>query len=198
MNVYDFDDTIYDGDTNRDLMKYSFKKYPFLVIKALIKTIIPFIKYKIKKIPFERVKEVMLSFIFEIPEYNKFIKSFVKDHMNNIKSWYKVSKNDIILSASYYLWIREFANELGVKKVIATNTDKNGKIIGKNCKKQEKDGKQNRSPTREIMIRKRGNARCILDRHLKNENQNIAKNILTDIMLHRIILIVDLTSYIKQ
>ena len=102
MNVYDFDDTIYDGDTNRDLMKYSLKKYPFLVIKALIKTIIPFIKYKIKKIPFERVKEVMLSFIFEIPEYNKFIKSFVKDHMKNIKSWYKVSKNDIILSASYY------------------------------------------------------------------------------------------------
>ena len=27
MNVYDFDDTIYDGDTNRDLLKYSFKKY---------------------------------------------------------------------------------------------------------------------------------------------------------------------------
>ena len=27
MNVYDFDDTIYDGDTNRDLMKYSFKMF---------------------------------------------------------------------------------------------------------------------------------------------------------------------------
>ena len=36
MNVYDFDDTIYDGDTNRDLMKYSFKRHPFLVIKALL------------------------------------------------------------------------------------------------------------------------------------------------------------------
>lgn len=138
MNVYDFDDTIYYGDTNKDIMKYAFKRYPFLVIKALLKTIIPFIKYKMKKIPFERVKEVMLSFIFEIPEYEKFIKSFVKDHMKNIKSWYKATKNDIILSASYYLWISEFAKELGVKTVIATNTDENGKIIGKNCKKQEK------------------------------------------------------------
>ena len=31
-----------------------------------------------------------------------------------------------------------FAKELGVKISIATNTDKNGKIVGKNCKKQEK------------------------------------------------------------
>ena len=28
MNVYDFDDTIYNGDTNKDLIKYSLKKYP--------------------------------------------------------------------------------------------------------------------------------------------------------------------------
>ena len=137
MNVYDFDDTIYDGDTNRDLLKYSFKKYPFLVVKSLLKTIIPFIKYKMKKIPFERVKEVMLSFLFEI-DTSSFIKSFVKSHMYKIKPWYKVTKNDVILSASYYLWISEFAKELGVKTVIATNTDKNGKIVGKNCKKQEK------------------------------------------------------------
>lgn len=138
MNVYDFDDTIYDGDTNRDLMKYSFKRHPFLVIKALLKTIIPFIKYKLGKVPFERVKEVMLSFLFELDDTEGYIKSFVKDHMKNIKSWYKVTKKDIILSASYYLWISEFAKELGVKTVIATNTDENGKIIGKNCKKQEK------------------------------------------------------------
>ena len=44
MNVYDFDDTIYDGDTNKDLLKYSLKKYPLLVIKSLLKTIIPFLK----------------------------------------------------------------------------------------------------------------------------------------------------------
>lgn len=139
MNVYDFDDTIYDGDTNRDLLKYSFKKHPLLVTKSLIKTIIPFIKYKMKKIPFERVKEVMLSFLFEI-DTKEFIKEFVKLHMKNIKPWYKErqTKNDIILSASYHLWISEFAKELGIKTCIATNTDKNGKIIGKNCKKQEK------------------------------------------------------------
>jgi HAD superfamily phosphoserine phosphatase-like hydrolase len=139
MNVYDFDDTIYDGDTNRDLLKYSFKKHPLLVIKSLIKTIIPFIKYKMKKVPFERVKEVMLSFLFEI-DTEKYIKEFVREHMKNIKPWYKErhTKNDVLLSASYYLWISEFGKELGIKTCIATNTDKNGKIIGKNCKKQEK------------------------------------------------------------
>ena len=90
MNVYDFDDTIYDGDTNRDLMKYSFKRHPFLVIKALLKTIIPFIKYKLGKVPFERVKEVMLSFLFELDDTEGYIKSFVKDECPTI---YKVLYN---------------------------------------------------------------------------------------------------------
>ena len=50
--------------------------------------------------------------------------------MNKIKPWYKTrkSEHDVILSASYDLWISLFARRLGVKVVIATKTDINGKI----------------------------------------------------------------------
>ena len=36
------------------------------------------------------------------------------------------------------LWINKFAKRLGIKNVISTNVNSNGKIIGKNCKGKEK------------------------------------------------------------
>ena len=69
MNIYDFDDTIYDGDTNRDIILYGFKKHPFLVMKALKKAKDLEKEYKRGMVEFERVKETMLSFIFKIKRH---------------------------------------------------------------------------------------------------------------------------------
>ena len=140
MNIYDFDDTIYNGDTNRDILMYGFKKHPFLVLKALKKAKKLQKDYKRGVIEFERVKEAMLSFIFKIKNYPKFINDFVDSHMKNIKPWYlnRRTQNDIIISASYELWIMQFCKRLGIRYVIATKTDSEGRIIGKNCKGAEK------------------------------------------------------------
>ena len=140
MNIYDFDDTIYDGDTSTDLVKWGLRKHPIITLKSLLKAYKLNKEYKKGKIPFERVKEVLLSFIFKTKDTNEFIKSFVKKHMKNIKPWYKdiQTENDIIATASYEIWINAFAKELGIKYVIGTKVDENGNIIGKNCKREEK------------------------------------------------------------
>ena len=140
MNIYDFDNTIYNGDTNKDILLYSFKKHPLKVIKALNKTKKLERDYKRGLITFERVKEAMLSFLFEIDDLNGYIEKFVSSHMKNIKPWYLSRKTDydIVISASYELWIIPFCKKLGIKYVLATKTDKDGHIIGKNCKGEEK------------------------------------------------------------
>ena len=140
MNIYDFDNTIYNGDTNKDILLYSFKKHPFKVIKALNKTKKLERDYKRGLITFERVKEAMLSFLFEIDDLNGYIEKFDSSHMKNIKPWYLSRKTDydIVISASYELWIIPFCKKLGIKYVLATKTDKDGHIIGKNCKGEEK------------------------------------------------------------
>ena len=38
MNVYDFDNTIFDGDSSIKFIKYSFTKHPFKVILCLLKS----------------------------------------------------------------------------------------------------------------------------------------------------------------
>lgn len=140
MNIYDFDGTIYNGDSCKDIVIYGFKKHPSLVIKSLKKANKLNHDYKNGLVEFERVKEELLSFIFKINNYPKFINDFVSLHIKKIKPWYmsRKNENDIIISASYELWISVFARRLGIKYVIATRTDSDGKILGKNCKKEEK------------------------------------------------------------
>lgn len=140
MNIYDFDGTIYDGDSCKDIVKFGLKKHFKITIESVKKAKKLNKDYKRGLVEFEKVKEELLSFIFKIPNYPKFVNDFVTTHMKNIKPWYMSRKtaNDVIVSASYELWVNLFSRNLGVKYVIATKTDLEGKIIGRNCKGDEK------------------------------------------------------------
>lgn len=140
MNIYDFDNTIYRGDTNTDLIKYSFLRHPFSVSCSLIRSSILYRKYKRKEIPFKDVKEVMLSFLFKIDNLDEYLDKFVDSHMNRIKKWYlnQQKEDDTIMSASYEIWINKFCKRLNIKNIIATKTDEKGNIVGSNCKGEEK------------------------------------------------------------
>lgn len=141
MNVYDFDDTIYKGDTSEDLIKYTLKKKPLLMLKYIFKTIPVLVKYIFKKAKRQDVKESLFMFIIEIKNLDKYLDKFVDEHMNNIKPWYKErqKKDDVVISASYIIWIKKFCDRLNIKNSIGTEVDlKTGKIIGKNCSGKEK------------------------------------------------------------
>ena len=140
MNIFDFDDTIYNGDTTRDIILYFLKKYPFKVLGCLIKANKLNKKYKKGQVEFKVVKETMLSFLFDIKNVNEHINKFVLLNMKKIKPWYLKNRkeSDTVISASYELWIKPFCNRIGIKNVIATKVDDYGKIIGANCKGTEK------------------------------------------------------------
>ena len=140
MNIYDFDNTIYEGDSCKDIVFYGLKKHPKLTLNALFKANKLNKQYKKGQIPFERVKETMLSFMFKINDTDRFIKSFVDSHIKKIKPWYlsRMKDTDVIVSASYELWLVEFAKKIGIRYVIGTKVDSEGKIIGNNCKREEK------------------------------------------------------------
>ena len=96
MNIYDFDGTIYDGDSCKDIVLYGLKRYPKITSKSLYKSYRLNRLYKKGHIEFEAVKEVLLSFIFKIPNKKKFINDFVSSHLNKIKPLYeKISSYDL-------------------------------------------------------------------------------------------------------
>lgn len=140
MNIFDFDNTIYEGDSTKDIIKYFIKKYPFKVLKCLLKANKLNKMYKKGQIEFKIVKETMLAFLFDIKNLDEHINKFVILNIKKIKPWYLKNRkeSDTIISASYELWIRPFCNRIGIKNVIATKVDDYGKIIGANCKGVEK------------------------------------------------------------
>lgn len=141
MNVYDFDGTIYKGDSGVSFVKFIFLKKPFFIIWHLIKTIKYLILYKMKKIEFKNMKEYLFSFVKSLDDIDKLIDEFVKQNKNKIKQYYKNTKkgDDIILSASLDFYLIPLCNAIGISNVICTKYDvKKGKIIGENCRLQEK------------------------------------------------------------
>lgn len=141
-NVYDFDGTIYDGDSGVDLLKFGFKKYPkyLLHIPKIFWYAICYKLFKTKtKIEF---KEEVFSFFKYIDNMDEFIKEFWDTHECKMKKFWtdkKSHKNDIISSASGILWLKPIADKYKVYDLFGTIYDpKTGKIKGKNCHGEEK------------------------------------------------------------
>ena len=140
INAYDFDGTIYDGDSSLDFYLFNLRKHKKEVIH-LFPIIIDLVAYKLKKKTMEQVKEEFFSFLKRNNNTQELIKEFWDKNEHKIKDFFKeqTTKNDVIISASPTVLLEEVMSRLGDYKVIATNVDINtGKLLSKNCKGSEK------------------------------------------------------------
>ncbi len=140
MKIYDFDNTIYKGDSTADFYLFSLRHHPS-IIKNLPSLLVAVIKFYIfKKGTKTEMKEVMYRFLKSIePEID--IKKFWDTHEKNIKSWYLKQKkdDDIIISASPEFLLRPICDRLNIKNLTASKVDVHtGKYSGVNCHGEEK------------------------------------------------------------
>jgi len=139
IDIYDFDKTIYDGDSSLDFFWFSLCKKPSLVI---------YLPYQIWHailfmIGLERrtnFKSHFFIFLHRI-EAEKFADDFWQSHYKKIKSWYlgQDHSNDAIISASPEFLLKPVSIKLKVYALIATRINpKTGRIDGENCRGEEK------------------------------------------------------------
>lgn len=139
INVFDFDETIYNGDSTVDFYKFCIRKNPKLLrfIPSLIGAAF---KYAFNR-DLTALKQKFYLFLTGIEDIDKEIDLFWKDHESNIKKWYaeKRSDGDVVISASPEFLLSPICDKLGIKMLIASRVDKKtGVYIGKNCKGREK------------------------------------------------------------
>lgn len=140
MNVYDFDKTIYDGDSTVDFYLYCLKKQPGVIFSA-VQQAYGMILYMFHRISKTALKEYFFSFLKHIPDSEAMVESFWKVHQSKIKFWYLEQKqsNDVIISASPEFLLKPICAQLHIADPIATNViPQSGKICGQNCKGVEK------------------------------------------------------------
>lgn len=140
MNVYDFDGTIYDGDSTVDFYFFCLK-HRKKILRALPIQIGAIFKYELRFISKTKLKENFFSFLKYLNDTNELIVSFAKLNKHKIKSWYLKQKedDDVIISASPEFIVKEICNMYDIKNVIASKVNyKTGEFISQNCWGSEK------------------------------------------------------------
>lgn len=139
MNVYDFDKTIYDGDSTADFIFFSIKRHP-LILLNLPKTAAAFLMYAARFRTKTQFKEKMYGMFKYIPDIDSEVELFWETHKNGIKKWYLDQKrsDDLIISASPEFLLAPICDGLGVRMMASRVNKKSGSYTGENCYGKEK------------------------------------------------------------
>lgn len=139
MNVYDFDNTIYNGDSTFDFYLFCMKRHK-KILTLVPDLFVAWVKYYVLHIGTKtQFKESMYKFLRYCDADND-VKDFWQIHNKNIKNWYLEQRkdDDVIISASPEFLLYPLKDIYGFD-VIASKVDKEeGKYEGINCYYDEK------------------------------------------------------------
>lgn len=138
MNIFDFDKTIYRGDSSFEFLRFNLLRRPSLivdVVRFVWVTGLYFLGLKTKL----EAKEVLFGYLPKLDNVNQAVHDFWQDR--SLEPWYLELQrsDDVVVSASPRFLIEPFLQQQGVKHVIATEVDaKTGKFLSPNCYGSEK------------------------------------------------------------
>jgi len=140
MQAYDFDETVYNGDSTRDFYFYCLKHYPRICLDLPIQGW-HFLLFACGIHTKTAFKEHFYRFFRRIPDIEKAVQDFWSSHFCKIKKWYLDTKrpDDVIISASPAFLLEIPCKKLGLASPIASLVDPHtGKYTGENCYGEEK------------------------------------------------------------
>ena len=134
MNVYDFDKTIYRGDSTIDFYLFSLKQKPLLMCCLPIQAW-GFVLYFFGKIDKTKLKEKFFCFIKNI-DCEQYVDAFWAKNKRKMADWYieQQKSDDVVISASPDFLLQPICEQLGIQHLMASCVDpKTGKFLGDNC-----------------------------------------------------------------
>lgn len=139
MNVYDFDKTIYNGDSTLDFWKHCLIRYPRIAV-VLPAAVLYAVKFKAGICSREEFKEKFYSFLKLVPDVPSEVERFWDENWKKLKPYYleQQKADDVIISASPEFLIRIACDRLGVTCIASAVNPKTGCLEGPNCRGEEK------------------------------------------------------------
>lgn len=140
MNVYDFDQTIFDGDSTVLFIRYLLKKKPGLALRAplvLGNGLLFLSRIRDKK----TFKERLFHAVFSPVDAPALLNPFWDEYQGRIKKFYlEIQKpDDVVITASPVEVVRPMCQRLGIKTVLGSPVDlRTGRYAGNNCHGAEK------------------------------------------------------------
>ena len=140
MNVYDFDGTIYDGDSSIDFYLFCIKKKPVIFWKSIFNQLSGAVLFKLGIISRKRFKEKYFCFLKRISIDDALLNEFWNQKYSRVKAWYLKQKksDDLVISASPEFLLRPVCEKLGVSLIASEVDILTGHFEGENCRGEEK------------------------------------------------------------
>lgn len=138
IDIYDFDKTIIPFDSGSLFALYCAVHYPWVLICLPIISVAGLLML-LKIINFTAFKKTCFMFVPLIP-LEKAVKKFWDKHETEVYKWFleKEKRNYVVISASPDFLLNEISERLSFNHLISTRHNKNGIIIGENCRDEEK------------------------------------------------------------
>lgn len=140
MNVYDFDNTIYDGDSSVDFYIFCLKRHPSIFV-LFPRQVWGAVLYRLGRITKVRFKEIFFCFLRKLDCVDKEVSLFWDARENRVKKWYYTHKkyDDLVISASPFFLLKCICDRLQIKYLIASPVNcRTGEFEGANCYGEEK------------------------------------------------------------
>jgi phosphatidylglycerophosphatase C len=140
MNVYDFDNTIYRGDSTAGFIPYCWRHRPRSLLN-LPRTAVCGLLYLLHLMPKRQFKQNMYRMFAFIPDMPALTAQYAQERIGRIKPWYRRNQreDDLVISASPEFLVRAFCERIGIRHVIASPVDiRTGVYRGENCHGREK------------------------------------------------------------
>ena len=143
MNVYDFDNTIYDGESCLDMFFWLIRRDRSL-LKFIPQVFKAFAKYKKGEVTVEQALNdyapKVEAYLGAHPGLLSDTSQFWDSHMKNIKSFYALQHrdDDLIITASPEVSVREICRRLGIENVIGSVIDEETGKIKRLCMRENK------------------------------------------------------------
>lgn len=141
MNVYDFDKTIFRGDSTARFLTDLIRHCPRLWIRLPVFAGIGLL-FVLRILPKQRFKERMFRLFFApVPDLDVRVERFWDREIDRIMPWYPPQrrKNDLVITASPEFLVAPACRRLGLRAPLGSPVDPaSGRYAGLNCHGEEK------------------------------------------------------------
>ena len=140
MNVYDFDNTIYNGDSTVEFYRFCRKRKPSLIWRYGMEQLFGFVYYGMGGVSKTTLKEYFFSFLRGLEDVDGLVAEFWAERMDNLAPWFPPlrQQGDLVISASPEFLLRPVCDALGLELIASRVDPKTGKFTGENCRGEEK------------------------------------------------------------
>ena len=140
MNVYDFDRTVYTGDSTLDFYGFCLRQHPTLA-RFWPRQALGAARYLLGAADKTALKESFFSFLQGLGDVHALVERFWQGHHGRIAEWYlrQQCAEDVIITASPAFLVAPLCARLGLQPPIASLVNPaDGRFQGLNCHGEEK------------------------------------------------------------